>query len=405
MRSSWDRINELRRPGYFVQPPFDLGDFAEALNLQREAEAAGIRAGDVVTGIEGRPIEGLSDFHSAIRQAKVGDRLRLQVRTGDDANAVPTDISIELQAYPDLGISEFTATLFVWVFLVVMPLFCISLGFWVAAVRIQDRAAWLLLVLLLSISAIIGTTPRTQFGNTDTIQPVLTAYRLFLNNLAPAALVFFAIGFPDRLQLDRKYPWIKWVIFGPLILRVAAGALMAVIEMHHLDIAHRYWNLYARLLSLDLLQIVAMAGFFAILGYKTLTTSDRDARRRLLLLDAAGAVGFIPPMVVVLLNVMGVLRIEGWIAAVFLTMLAFPLTMAYVTSCDGCSGRRATGLAICARARRHSRDPAGACHRSDLCCHVAPGQKPKHRHNARGARDCRNGRDRYCRRTICRSSS
>src|SRR5688572_7360623 len=178
MRSSWDRINELRRPEYYVQPPFDLGDFAEAFNLQREAEAAGIRAGDVVTEIEGRPLEGLSDFHSAVRRAKVGDRLALRVRTGNDANAVPKPVSIELQAYPDLGISELTATLFVVVFLIVMPLFCIALGFWVVAARVQDRAAWLLLVLLLSISAIIGTTPRTQFGNTDTLQPLLTAYRL-----------------------------------------------------------------------------------------------------------------------------------------------------------------------------------------------------------------------------------
>ena len=77
------------------------------------------------------------------------------------------DLSIVLRPYrsdaePALGLSDYVGlTLRV----IALPLVCTALGFWVAAVRIGDRSAWLLLSLLLSLAVTFGSVgPEALFG-------------------------------------------------------------------------------------------------------------------------------------------------------------------------------------------------------------------------------------------------
>jgi hypothetical protein len=92
-----------------------------------EAQAAGLHDGDVVLAIAaGRPFEGLADYSAPIRLARAGDRLLIRVRSG----AVEKDLSV--------------------------PLVSLALGFWVAAVRVRDRAAWHLPVLMLAFACLIS---------------------------------------------------------------------------------------------------------------------------------------------------------------------------------------------------------------------------------------------------------
>jgi sigma-B regulation protein RsbU (phosphoserine phosphatase) len=75
------------------------------------------------------------------------------------------------------------------------------------------------------------------------------------------------------------------------------------------------------------LHLFAVVVFFVILGYRTATASNRDARRRLLLLAGAAAVSFIPVILFIGLRFADV----GWTALVLVALfLIFPLTMAYV---------------------------------------------------------------------------
>jgi hypothetical protein len=39
------------------------------------------------------------------------------------------------------------------------PNLCFALGFWVAAARIGDKLAWVMLMLLLSMAEFVGTKP------------------------------------------------------------------------------------------------------------------------------------------------------------------------------------------------------------------------------------------------------
>jgi phosphoserine phosphatase RsbU/P len=181
----------------FVNTPFDIDQITGAARgVSPEAEKAGLRNGDMVEAIDGKPFQGISDLHGPIRRARLGDRLQVRVRTTSPNGPIEKDLSIALRPFTYLGLTKAGSSAFSWIILpsIVLPLFCIILGFWVAAVRVRDAAAWLLLVLMLGVGNTI-TEGRVLFGNEDAFQPFLTSFVLGFNTLAPLALVFFGIVF------------------------------------------------------------------------------------------------------------------------------------------------------------------------------------------------------------------
>jgi phosphoserine phosphatase RsbU/P len=317
--SFWN-INEIWNGVRVVGDPFTLDNLSFATGLRPEATAAGVREGDIVLSVNGRALQGYSDYYVPLRLARPGDRLDLRIRTNDANGTVEKNVSIAL---PTVGS---TVDTYIVLLIAALQLFCLALGFWVAAVRIGDRSAWLLLAMMLGLANFIGGNRRTMFSD-GSLQPLLTAFYQFAANLAPTALVFFIVAFPDRLAFDRKYPWVKWVVFGPLLFHITTSALLVGMEGHHLDLVAKVWNAHERLKVLGNLHLFAVVVFFVILGYRTATASDRDARRRLFLLAGAAAVSFIPVMISIGLRFADV----GWTTLVVVALfLIFPLTMAYV---------------------------------------------------------------------------
>ena len=150
----------------FVNTPFDVNQITGAAeSLNPEAEAAGLRNGDIVESINGNPIQGISDLHGPIRRARLGDHLRVRVRSATPNGPIEKDLSIELQPFTYLGLTKAGSSAFPWIIIpsIVLPLFCIILRFWVAAVRVNDGAAWLLLVLMLGVGNTI-TKGRASSG-------------------------------------------------------------------------------------------------------------------------------------------------------------------------------------------------------------------------------------------------
>jgi sigma-B regulation protein RsbU (phosphoserine phosphatase) len=207
-----------------------------------------------------------------------------------------------------------------------------ALGFWVAMVRIRDKRAWLLLMLLLSFAEFFSNSYSGLYGREDLVQPIFVAYHVLFANLSPTALMLFALYFPERLNLDRRFPWAKWLVVGPLLFIVATDATIFSLLLHRIAIARQIGRVVGFLDWLSLLQLVAVVLFFVILGYKTLTASGRDPRRRLLLLDAAAAVSVTPTVVWLILRATGKLAgLPEWITLLTIVLLfVFPLTMAYV---------------------------------------------------------------------------
>lgn len=82
---------------------------------------------------------------------------------------------------------------------------------------------------------------------------------------------------------------------------------------------------------MDVLQLTAVLTFFGAMGYRTVTASSPDARRRLLLLDVGAAVSVTPILVFIVLHAIGIVEFREWfLLPLFGALFVFPLTMAYV---------------------------------------------------------------------------
>ena len=333
LRSAWDRFDEMLHGDRYVSAGFDLDTQTfEVEYLEPGAEHGGLQMGDVVVGVNGRPVQGWSDISGPVRRARTGDHLLLQIKRTGAAGSVGRDISVPLRQFTHVGYAPGSAAYVVTIlFRILTPLFCLALGFWVAAVRVGERAAWALLVLMLSVSNLI-LDDRTTYGNDDVLQPILSALSVMFIRLGPLALVYFGIVFPETLAFDRKLPWIKWIVIGPMLVRAGLAGIAVGMLAHHRDTVLPLW---ATLIAVNPagtdIELGLIGLFFVLLGYKTLTAATGDARRRFLLLDAGAAAGLLPFLVTLTWVVINHSNYRGWPALVSITaLLVFPLTMAYV---------------------------------------------------------------------------
>lgn len=174
----------------------------------------------------------------------------------------------------------------------------------------------------------------TLYGRDDLAEVIFDIYNGLFVNIGPTALLLFAIYFPERLDLDRRAAWAKWLVIGPSLFRVSLDPIIMSLQRHH---SARALDL-VRMLALPLkfsppmrLAALELLLFFAILAYRTLTAATRDARRRLLLLDAAAAVSLAPVIVWLTLREAFGIAVPEWLQSLALALLlVFPLTMAYV---------------------------------------------------------------------------
>jgi phosphoserine phosphatase RsbU/P len=335
LRDASDRVDEMLHGDQYVRPPFSLSPLTlEVTSLDSSSEASGLRKGDVVLTVNGIPLDGFAGYFGPVRRARFGDRLRVRIRRVTTAGPIEQDVSVPMQQFTYVGYTRggSPAYWFVLPLRIATPLLCMALGFWVAAVRVYDRAAWNLLFMMLSVANLVQDS-RTTWGHQDALQPLLTGFSVGLIHVGPIALAYFGITFPEPLAFDRYHPSVKWILLGPMLARAGWIAVITGLLLHHhaLIVALRpVWNLIAPGAWLELIAIVV---FFVCLFYKTATAVSPDARRRLLLLDAAAVLGLLP-FLFLFWNVRGI-GFQGWYAALSIGMLfIFPLTMPYVIVVD-----------------------------------------------------------------------
>jgi hypothetical protein len=72
VRDAGDRIGELLYGEQYVFSTFDLQPFTFVVrSLRPEAEAAGLRKGDLVTAVNGRPLKGVGDYEGQSTTAEL----------------------------------------------------------------------------------------------------------------------------------------------------------------------------------------------------------------------------------------------------------------------------------------------------------------------------------------------
>ncbi|MDQ3819238.1 MAG: PDZ domain-containing protein, partial [Acidobacteriota bacterium] len=335
-RHTVEGVRELLYPGEIAQSPFGLKPVSNVItNVKPAAEQAGIHDGDILLAVNGEAYTGTAALIVPLMASRPGDTLTVRFRPageGEQTEGREATIPLAQQKTESPGVSTWLP---LFVVLILMPIFCVLLGFWVALMRPQDPLAWLLLALMLSFGQLAGfETELVAMANP--LRDVLIAYHIFFNSAWPVWMMLFGIYFPERFNADRRWPWAKWVFIVPL-------ALVTVIEIT-LDIGtvenYRTVAPVFRLLgpyqkSIFIFSMLPISIFFFALFGKLGATRTPDARRRLKLLTAGTSLSLAPLFILI---IVGLVRGRGasedispWLFMPALLMLfLFPLTLAYV---------------------------------------------------------------------------
>ncbi|MBB5340050.1 SpoIIE family protein phosphatase [Tunturiibacter gelidoferens] len=312
-----------------VRTPFESGArLATTTNLREEALAAGIKPFDTILTINGQPYTSRSMLLGQIRRASPGDPMTITYRHGSDAAIEST--SIRLAALQSQKLSPFQIS--VNVIFAVLPFFCLLIGLWVVFARPRNLNAWLILGILCYFDALI-INPTLIVG--PYLLPLALTWNIVAQAAMPICLMFFGVYFPDRSQTDIKFPWVKWVIAIPLILLCSTDFIANYGDMW--SFASISWfvpYMYPVNVTENVLSAIAICWFFLNLGPK-IGQATGDARRRLRVLLVGTSVGLTP---LFLLLAVSIFResdvgqgIPEWVnISVFLTLLMFPLSLAYV---------------------------------------------------------------------------
>ncbi|MBV9498885.1 MAG: SpoIIE family protein phosphatase [Acidobacteriaceae bacterium] len=318
-----------------VQAPFQLyGNLIS--DPTAVATHAGLGKGDTVLAINRLPITGQALWQRIRWYARPGDTITVTV--GKQNGATQT-ARIPLEGYPDgyavddppirIPVPEAILILF---FAILVPLFCVGLGVWVAFARPFDPNAWFVLILL-TYAQIFNA------GATRTWIPDLLALRLFWHIaflvLTPSALFLFGLLFPERSRLDNRLPWVKWLVVG------FTGAALIAAFLSTYNGWYRI-SLLPRVDSIDrfLNPVVTWFDIFCVVLYwillidKLRTASTSGARRRLQVLLVGSIVGL--GSILIIFGLLPFLGVPDpgdilWLDSLAIVlMLFFPLTLAYV---------------------------------------------------------------------------
>lgn len=330
------RIEYLTSPRTFALNQISTSAPGQITHITKAAEAAGIRIGDDLLAVEGRPFIARGVLDDAIVGKRIGDPLTVTIRHANAPGSEPEAITFLIGH--EKGDSEDVPTIGQWIYVIVVtiliPIFCLLVGFSVAALRPRDPLAWLLLGLMLSFAQM--PTGFDVLAWKGLLRDAAIVYFTGIRSLWSVFMLLFGIYFPERLSLDRRWPWAKWVLIAPLTLFALAAVVSDIGEDRSAASVQSLNNLMSRFgLVVAILQMIATGLFFTFIGMKLGAATKPDARRRLRILLVGAQVSLTPIFILVIISLVQgkppMSDIPWWaILPTLLLLFLFPLTLAHV---------------------------------------------------------------------------
>lgn len=333
-----DAVQQLNSPTEVAQFPLNTQAASALISyVGAEAKQAGVHEDDRLLSVNNLPFTGGKVLAAAIANARPGDTLTVAVMHPETEGATAREETVNVKLAPLMASARGLGNwLFQAILHLVMPAFCLLLGFWVAALRPRDLLAWLLLFLMMSFAVFL---PRVNLAGWDGWLRVFgIAYFTFFFTTWPVWMMLFGIYFPERLIHDRRWPWAKWLFLVPALAHAVLAVIIAIGSAENIAAVEplaRLTEPFVRYMGIVLMMMVGI--FFMSLGMKYGTATTRDVRRRLQLLQFGTMLSLAPTFILVLRmliftggnNPYANLPVWVVIPALLLVFL-FPLTMAYV---------------------------------------------------------------------------
>jgi sigma-B regulation protein RsbU (phosphoserine phosphatase) len=220
------------------------------------------------------------------------------------------------------------------VLVLLFPVFCLLLGYWVVLARPLDWNAWFLLGIMNVVPAFIADRTGYYPGF---LTPFTIFWQIFSIQWMYISIVLFSIHFPVRSRTDVRHPWIKWLIIIPEILLVPAYGV--------LEYGRLYDNRFIRpyLFATDYLDVAAnifgalsLCIFIAAIVGKlfAVPAPAPDARRRLAVVAVGSLLGLGPVLVLLVTSTLSGKTVMAFAPSWALFTVAvlftfFPLSLAY----------------------------------------------------------------------------
>jgi phosphoserine phosphatase RsbU/P len=286
------------------------------------AERAGLRPGDCISAVYGRPLEDAFSLPDVWDQRRPGDAVELTVRRpGLPAPVIlhgvfrsRRDVSKEAGVTTRVG-EEITNT---------YPVAFLVVGLAVLFLRLRDRNAWLLALMFAGFISIPGLPMLAGLGSP--LRSFLIGYRGVFDNLISPLFYFFFAVFPTRSPLDRRVPWLKWtalVLGAFLTLPLWRGHDPASFEAAGLGAG------FARIFVLCFLYGLLALGLVSLIWNATSATTS-EARRKIRMILWGTLVGVVPATLSLAASDFFRFHLPLWLVVPIVVLLwLFPLSFAY----------------------------------------------------------------------------
>jgi sigma-B regulation protein RsbU (phosphoserine phosphatase) len=310
--------------------PFEVRlDRPAITSVTEVAQKAGLKVGDTIESLNGESYWGRALLQKVRWYARPGDTMQLGLRHADGTQGT---VALPLAGEPPATVYD---TIFILLVHVIVPLFCLGLGYWVVVARPLDLNAWLILILLSFPGSFIAVSTENCWPG------VWLALRLawhILLFLASAALLWFGLLFPERSRIDVRWPSLKWLALAVLSCNVVVALTIDYGQWYNLSLISNVnaWNKIDNINS----HVINWTTFFCITLYwvaifaKLRTASSPDAQRRMRLLCIASVIGLGSMLVIFgLLPWFGISNPAGipWLGLTSaVLLLTFPLTLSYI---------------------------------------------------------------------------
>jgi len=321
---------------YFVEHPIsvevgmDADPFPTGLQVKdvwqdSPARSAGLRDGDIIVSIDGQsvapPANGLNVLYAIWHRSHPGETVYFTVKRAGE----PQPISISPVFRQAAGPGDSLARRGAVHVLLLYPVLFLVVGMAVLFLRLEDRNAWLLALLF---AGFIGIGSVDFSAAPAWLQPFVFFYIAMAGAFLPGLFYFFFAVFPTRSPIDRKLPWLKWLL-------LAVGASLRFGDVLHGSMeALPFLTRAVGRPSIGLIRTATGYGT-VVLGVISLVLNivnvkQVDERRKLKVMLWGALIGLIPALVIGLPYDLYHQRPPFWLGFIQGTaLLFFPLSFAY----------------------------------------------------------------------------
>ena len=295
------------------------------------AERAGLRPGDRIVAVNGRPLTTSAPYDQTWAHSRPGDPVELMVeRPGEPRPLILHGIfRAPVQSSAPEGLARSSAQQIMGSF----PVLFLVIGFAVLFLRPDDRYAWLLALMF------TGFIAAADLGNSyppapEVLRRFVFAFRSIFFGLLPAAFYIFFALFPARSPLERRAPWLKWIALAFGLCAAVPGVptgdprwpvLVSQVLGRHL----------ANVMFFFIRYVLYGLGMVSLAWNRLASSSPPEVRRKSRIILVGTFVGFLP-----IIGERAAVDFFGfepsfWLnAGVVLILILYPLSFAYAVVKD-----------------------------------------------------------------------